>query len=773
MATNEVEIELKLTGAEEAVEGFQEIGETSKAMAERFTNDNDKLGEGLGDLTGNVQGVIGSVKGLSTALSTSGQGFMALIGPIGAVVAAGYALYETFLNISGAAQEAEDRTEAMAAAAGDLQSKLEALAEKGVVLTTEELRRFSRATLQAQLAKESVQKRIEKLTPKYTELTEAQEGLTRAQKTYEEGNIGDVFLQSIGWTDDLTESRQRLVKANQALNQSLDKILPTQIEANKKISEAAKLEKEAEEQSDESRLARIKENQTRLDTIKLLQAETKLTEEQAKVLDVQQKTKRALLELDLERNKENAQYLKDLDERLKREVKTLEASNKARSIITARGEKEVEDIRQAAREKQKAEEEKARAQRQARRRAANAKAMAMARQRQAEESQIRALGYEKLRLDGVDQLELLELQYKDSLKLAGDNANKKLIVEMAYQNSLQKLQQEQEAKDKQKRQEQARLEAEQQRTLAEQRQAFIQSTMEFEANRIENETARELKLLELRYNEEIRLNEYTQDQITEIQRQQTIEREEILNASFNRSIDKLKDMGEELAASSLGAVYQSIINAGQYDLQLEELKYQLEEDLTKKRQELIEAQRVNDVESVRQREQEITDITNTFEDERRKIRAEESQAIPMAFGNILKGLGEQAAIEAMMETARGIATSFTMPALSANHFAAAGVFAAAAIAAGGAGASITNKASGAIAKAGRGSGGSAGLSPTGTPQTAPTPQREQADTQAIVFNINFGGAVIYDTQRAAEQALADRITNLQNTRRRGAPRRSM
>jgi len=41
----------------------------------------------------------------------------------------------------------------------------------------------------------------------------------------------------------------------------------------------------------------------------------------------------------------------------------------------------------------------------------------------------------------------------------------------------------------------------------------------------------------------------------------------------------------------------------------------------------------------------------------------------------------------------------------------------------------------------------------------------------MVFNINFGGAVIYDTKRSAEQALADRITSLQNTRRRGAPRR--
>ena len=63
------------------------------------------------------------------------------------------------------------------------------------------------------------------------------------------------------------------------------------------------------------------------------------------------------------------------------------------------------------------------------------------------------------------------------------------------------------------------------------------------------------------------------------------------------------------------------------------------------------------------------------------------------------------------------------------------------------------------------------VSPTGTPQTATTPEREQAETSSMVFNINFGGAVIYDTKKSAEQALADRITNIQNTRRRGAPRR--
>ena len=701
MATNEVEIELVLTGAEKAVDGFKEIGETSKKMADRFAKDNEKLGEGLGNITDNVKDIASSVRGLSTALSTSGQGFMALIGPIGAVAAAGYALYETFLNISGAAQEAEDRTEAMAAAASDLQSKLEALAEKGVVLTTEELRRFSRATLEAQLAKESVQKRIEKLTPKYAELTEAQEGLNHAQKVYNEGNIGDVLLQAIGWTDDLTESRERLVDANRALNQSLDKILPTQLEANKKLSEAAKQEKELEETSNEARLARIKENQTKLDTIRLLEAETIKAEEQAKVFDAVQKQKRAILELDLERNKENKEFLKTLDERLKGEVKSLEESGKARRIIEARGRKEVEDIRKAARDKEQAEEEKARARRQAQRTAANAKAQAMARQRQAEEAQIRQLGYEQLRLDGIAEVDLLKLQYDDSLKLAGDNANKKLIIEMKYQNDLQRLKQEQQARLEADMQEQARLEAENQARLAEQRQAFIYSTMEFNSQRIEDETERQLAQLELRYNKEIALNEYTQDQITELQRRQAIEREEIVNASIDSQIQKVGEFTNQYGAGLAEAAYNSLL------------------------------------------------FGESFQE---------------SVGQMLIALGRQAAVESLIETAKGTAALFTNPALATNHFAAAGLFAGAAATAGLAGKALGGGTSG-------GSGGAGSASPTGTPQTAPTPQREQADTQAMVFNINFGGAVIYDTQRAAEQALADRITNLQNTRRRGAPRR--
>ena len=40
----------------------------------------------------------------------------------------------------------------------------------------------------------------------------------------------------------------------------------------------------------------------------------------------------------------------------------------------------------------------------------------------------------------------------------------------------------------------------------------------------------------------------------------------------------------------------------------------------------------------------------------------------------------------------------------------------------------------------------------------------------MVFNVNFGGAVVYDTKKAAEQALADRLVTILNQPRRGAPR---
>ena len=67
-------------------------------------------------------------------------------------------------------------------------------------------------------------------------------------------------------------------------------------------------------------------------------------------------------------------------------------------------------------------------------------------------------------------------------------------------------------------------------------------------------------------------------------------------------------------------------------------------------------------------------------------------------------------------------------------------------------------------------GGGGGASPSGAPQIAPTPERETAQETSTVFNINFGGAVIYDTKQAAERAMVDRIVGVMNQRNRGSRR---
>ena len=133
-----------------------------------------------------------------------------------------------------------------------------------------------------------------------------------------------------------------------------------------------------------------------------------------------------------------------------------------------------------------------------------------------------------------------------------------------------------------------------------------------------------------------------------------------------------------------------------------------------------------------------------------------------SISKIIHGLGQQAAVEALIESAKVFASlaigDFTG---AAAHGKAAAGFATGAIAAGVAG--------NAIGGSGGGSGGG-DVSPSGASQIAPSQQRERAEESQTVFNINFGGAVIYDTKQAAERALVDRIVDVMNQQNRGSRR---
>ena len=488
---------------------------------------------------------------------------MSLIPAFGAVVAAGFALYETYLNISGAAQEAEQAEENMAAATADLSSKLEALAEKGVIPTSEALAQFTEATLLAQFAKDDLEASMtKKLTPAMKvhqrELKRMRELQAEARK--EDGKSTEA-IKKLG--QQIVAQNTVVQKSREALNKAAAQFREDQLQVIHLIKDAAEQEENFEKMSAESRLAVIKENEAKLDGLMLMQQQTKLSEDQAKIFESQQKQQRALSALQLEANKENVQYLEQYNNALKAVLATLDAE----TIITERGIKDREDIRKQAADKEAAEREKEMAKRQARQAAARAKRLAKERQLQAELRQIRSLEIESARINGATQLEILDMQYQEEVKMAEGNANKILIAVKRYENQVTLLTQEEEQKRQEIRAEAEARRMEEERARAEQRANFIYDSLEFEANLAKDQTEKELRLLELKYAREIELNEHTQEEITELNRRQAIERQNIINQSIDAQIEKIGEFSSSYGAGIAEAAYASLlsVNSLTYD----------------------------------------------------------------------------------------------------------------------------------------------------------------------------------------------------------------
>jgi len=724
VATNTVEIELEVKGDKEAIskiggvgeaasgmaeafdsegimEGLEGVGDTASQMAERFSTDNEKLGEGLGELTGSISATMASVVGLRTAFAAAGTAGMAawasLLGPIAAVAGALYGLYEVYQLISGAAQEAEEAQENMAAASADLASKLEALAEKGVVPATDDLLAFTEQTILAQFAKDALEKSMSKnLLPAMKKHQQALSEQVELQKQAREGDkLSAAEARKLG--QEIVSQNTIVVATRDKLREGIKAHLVPLKEMITGLKGAGELEQKFEEMSAESLLAIIKENEAKVDSLRLLEKQTILTEHLAKVYENGQKKARALANIELKANEEKLEYLR---KRAKEAKEALDLIPQER-IINEAAAKDLADMNKAAADKTAAEEARSMAQSRARRAAARAKRLAKEEQLQAELQQIRALEIENIKINGASAVEVLNLRYQEEVKLAKGNANKILAAVKQYENQVTLIaQEEQAARDMQAQEEAARrLEAE--KRQAEQRANLIYDSMEFDAELRKDSTSKELTLLELKYARELEMNEHTQEEITELNRRQAIERQNIINQSIDAQIEKVGEFANQYGAGLAEAAYSSLLFG---------------------------------------------------------------ESFSEATGQILIALGRQAAIQSLMELAKGTAALFIPggQATAAGHFKASALFAGASVAAG-----VTGKALG-----GGGGGSSAAASPTGSPQIAPTPERETAEESSMTFNINFGGAVIYDTQRAAEVALADRITNLQNTRRRGAPRRA-
>ena len=516
-----VEIEVELTGTKDIREGLGSIGEASKSLVDSMHFSNEKLGEGIGELGESVFGLKDSFSELSTGIkslgTTGASGLMGLLGPIGAVVSAGMALYEVFKLISGAALEAEQNEAAMAAAAGDLQSKLEALSEKGVALAADEMLRFSKNTILAQVAKEKLQLQQEKLTKQTTKYIEAERHLERVKKsiadTEKEGGFAAqnlVFLRK-----ELTRATEDLATAEQELNTALKANQDIQAQVNKDIADNAKEYKGFEETSAEFLQTKVKENIETLKGLQLLESQIKLTEEELKLSTIQIEREAKLAQIRATNNEEDAKALLKQNEELENRIKAIDQV----ALTEQSAIKQTMKLEDELRRKREAENDKRRqrAQEMERRREAEAQKEERRRlQAIAENARIETLKIQGEQDSLSKSMKLAEVRYKASLDLA-QNEKQIQIASLEFSNQQQALI----AQQEQKRIEKAK-------TLEEERRAFMRESQLFDIQRIEDQTERELALLDFKYEQLFEMHRGNEQAMTELTRRKSLEREDIL-----------------------------------------------------------------------------------------------------------------------------------------------------------------------------------------------------------------------------------------------------
>ena len=694
-----IEIDVELQGTQNIETQFKNIGDASKGLASTMGNTNEKLGEGIDSLGESFTGLRDSIGELGTGLSNLGKGgamsFIGLLGPIAGVTTALFAAYETFKLISGAAQEAEQNEQAMAAAASDLQSKLEALAEKGVIPSQKEMEKFTMATIEAQFAKEKLQGRHEKLTKVVKRSYEANKNLREATENLtetEKEGLGIQLLLDLSarqYNSALKEQKD----AKEALRVEVRKYLAEQRGLSEVLKDAAKQEEGLEEQSVESLKTKNKELIAQKKGLELLKAETKMKESDFKLKKVEIEQNAQLALLKVKDNEENKEALAAQKKKLEDAIKTF----KQEELIRKKAAKDQETIRKDIRDKEKADRQKRQAERQRAKLQRDAMLKADIQREKikvAELAKIRQLEIEGQEDSVQKQIELITHQYNTALKLAGDNQRQQQIAALNYYNQLNAITQKEEAKK-------TRIEQQE----AQKRQEFRDMQRDHEIQMIKNDDQRKIEMLKNQLRKELILAGDNEKEMLRAYGRFTDKLNQIDSQAWTQMTERFKDFFNEMRDGIASAAYNAIF------------------------------------------------FGESFKD---------------ATAQILRGLGEQAAVEALMNTAKGIA-ALTNPFTAAQapgYFQSAAIFGTAAAVAGASSAAMG-------AGGGGGVGGGVGVSPSGSPQSVgQAPQREEATASTQVFNINFSGAVVYDTKRAAEEAFADRIMRTMSRNRRGSRRMS-
>ena len=711
MAENKVIIDVEVQGVQDAQKDLQkievsatEIGSSVKGVGESFKGvgavvsaQGGVMGEAFNSLGESVGGLVDGFSAMSEVMTTGGKSgmlaFMGMLGPISAIAGALALAIEAFRQFSGAAKEAEQIEAAVTAAASDLTSKMEELADKGIKPTNDELRKLIGLNSEARLKLEVLNEKNASLTKVYTEQILAQKLLEKEQRIYlaqtNERIKSDAYV--ISAQERLAKADKEVAKAQEELTKGYEAALPAIQKAQEYQRELAMTEQEAMDAL-KAQLEIQKEYNDLLLSTSTLSAYEKSILQKERDLSIEQRLA--------------GQHGKTSKE-IQALTKVIEEENKARQagetlqLKEIKNQQEIEQIKKAEADRLKAEQK-------ARSDAFKARQMQVI----SEQSQINALEIQLTKSGFDEQIALAENNYKTSQQLNKNNKNQLIIAEKQYQLAIKDINDQQLAQEQAKIAEQERINQE----LISQRNAYseavYQSMVAYGAK--EQELRDKIAILDI----EAGKDEY-QKQLDLLAKNQeielrSVENNELAKAEIQKRYANQRVKVESYAAAQMGEMATATTQAF------------------------------------------AASVAGAIMG---------AQSMQEAIKATLEGLAQEAITRSIFATAMGFSALALGPigGVSASQY-----FKSAALFAGvGAVAGISSKAMGG---GGSGGGSASSVSPTGLAQSQAPSRPEASKTEPMIFNINLGGSVIYDTKAAAERAFADKIVRTINNGGRGMVR---
>jgi hypothetical protein len=710
MVDNRVVIDVEVQGVQDAQRDLQkveasagEIGQSVKGVGESFKGvgavvsaQGGVMGEAFNSLGESVGGLVDGFGAMSEVMTAGGKSgmaaFMGMLGPISAIAGALALAIEAFRQFSGAAKEAEQIEAAVTAAASDLTSKMEELADKGIKPTNDQLRDLIALNSEARLKLEILNEKNAGLTKVYTEQIIEQRKLAEEQRRYDaqtnERLKTDQHL--IAAQMRLAEADKAVAKAQEELTKGYEIALPAIQKAQEYQRDLAMTEQEATDAL-KAQLEIQKEYSDLLLNTSTLSAYEK---------SILQK------ERDLSIEKRLADQHGKTTKEIQALTKVIEEENKARQssdllqLKEIKNQQEIEQIKQAEADRLKSEQK-------ARSDAFKVRQMQII----SEQSQINALEIQLTKSGFDEQIALAENNYKTAQQLNKNNKNQLLIAEKQYQLAIQGINDQQLAQEQAKISEQARINQDLINQQIAHEEATYQASIQYQQK--QQELRDKIAILDIEAGKDEykkQLDLLAKNQEIELR---SVEDNELAKAEIQKRYANQRVKVESYAASEMGEMAMATTQAF------------------------------------------AASVAGAIMG---------AQSMEEAIKSTLEGLAQEAIARSIFATAMGFSALALGPigGVSASQY-----FQSAALFAGvGAIAGVSSKAMG----GGGGGGSSASVSPTGLAQAQAPSRPEASKAEPMVFNINFGGSVIYDTKAAAERAFADRIVRQINNSNRGMVR---